>query len=516
MKKILSMILSLAMLIGLLGIVPAVAEETAQPTAEAFIGYANSDWTVQYWNDGAETKVKATNAQITGSGSYTVGLDFTEAAPDGVDLAFTALIVKGAIENFPGLCLNIKEIRVNGEAVDIKEGYTNDEDGATRMNIFNEWVTDLPADARSVKGNTTDLTAQMVDKAAFTAVKTMEVDFDVELISCYIAFANSDWTVQYFGGIPEAANMASAGSIINGEGTYQAKIEMEEPIADIAFAALIIKNGNKVYPGYFIDVKEVKINGEAVEVKKGYTSSDDGIEMRSNLFNEWVTELPKDARRKDGDLEGASAIIVEKDAFKDMKTIEVTFDFIFGEKPVEEAEVMTEEEAKAAKEAGFHAYIGVQGTDTYVFRNAWYDSYGLNDTENPFFNRLTGWDPDNNAVDYGGTFKDVEIKEDGTYTVSLTTGEMGFGETKAFNLLFVSTDIPNKLMKGDFLKISDIKVKIGGGATQESGTVNTEEGDYTRIDIINTYSQTEAPFGYTVPGPNETIEISFTVSGMAD
>ena len=237
---------------------------------------------------------------------------------------------------------------------------------------------------------------------------------------------------------------------------------MEEPIADIAFAALIIKNGNKVYPGYFIDVKEVKINGEAVEVKKGYTSSDDGIEMRSNLFNEWVTELPKDARRKDGDLEGASAIIVEKEAFKDMKTIEVTFDFIFGEKPVEEAEVMTEEEAKAAKEAGFHAYIGVQGTDTYVFRNAWYDSYGLNDTENPFFNRLTGWDPDNNAVDYGGTFKDVEIKEDGTYTVSLTTGEMGFGETKAFNLLFVSTDIPNKLMKGDFLKISDIKVKIGG------------------------------------------------------
>ena len=56
------------------------------------------------------------------------------------------------------------------------------------------------------------------------------------------------------------------------------------------------------YPGYFIDVKEVKVNGEAVELGKGYTSSDNGIEMRSNLHNPWVdaAALPPDARRADG------------------------------------------------------------------------------------------------------------------------------------------------------------------------------------------------------------------------
>ena len=127
----------------------------------------------------------------------------------------------------------------------------------------------------------------------------------------------------------------------------------------------------------------------------------------------------------------------------------------------------------------------------------------------------TGWDADNNAVDYAGSFADVEITKDGEYTVSLTTGDMGFGDTQAFNLLFVSTDIPNKLMKGGYLTISDVKTKIGSGATQEGANVNIEEGDYARIDVINTYAA-ETAFGYNVPGANETITITFTVSGMAD
>ena len=108
---------------------------------------------------------------------------------------------------------------------------------------------------------------------------------------------------------------------------------------------------------------------------------------------------------------------------------------------------------------------------------------------------------------------DTAIAGDGEYTVSLTTGERGFGATEAFNMLFVSTNIPSKLVNSGFLTISDVKVKIGSGATQEYTSVNTEEGEYVRIDVINTYAQSEAPFGYTVPGANETITITFTVSG---
>ena len=509
MKKILAVILCLAMALGM---IPATAEEAAP--VEAYIMYASGDWSVSYWNDGAETPVVATKAEITGDGSYTVGLDFTAAAEDGVDTAFNALGVKGAIEAFPKMCLKITAIRINGEPVEFAKGYTNDEDGATRMNIYNEWVSSVPADGRSWDGTTSDAAAIMVAKDVFTGVKTMEVDFDVVTlkVDAAIVLANSDWSVSYWNDGAETT-VAASNADIKGEGTYTVGLEFPDSFSGLAFAAVKINNGNVAYPGYFIDVKEVKVNGEAIELGKGYTSSDDGIEMRCNLYNEWVGELPSDARRADGDLEGASAIIVPMDAFQDVKSIEATFDFIYGDPPAVESETMTEEEAAAAKEAGFHAYIGVQGKDTYVFRNAWNDSYGLNDEENPFFNRLTGWDADNNAVDYGGTFADAEISGDGEYTVSLTTGEMGFGTTEAFNLLFVSTDIPAKLINSGFLTIDNVKVKIGGAATQEFTSINTKEGDYARIDLINTYGQSEDPFGYTVPGANETITVTFTVSG---
>ena len=42
--------------------------------------------------------------------------------------------------------------------------------------------------------------------------------------------------------------------------------------------------------------------------------------------------------------------------------------------------------------------------------------------------------------------------------------------------------------------------------------MKAEDGEYARIDLINTYTL-EDSFGYTVPGANETIEITFTVSG---
>jgi hypothetical protein len=514
MKKILALVLCLALALGM---IPAFAEEAAAEKVEAYIAYANGDWSVSYWNDGNESPVVAKNAEITGAGSYTVGLDFTAAAPDGVDTAFNALIVSGAIEAYPKMCLNITAIRINGEAVEFAKGFTNDEEGKTRMNIYNEWVAGVPADARSVDNVLEDKTAIMVAKDVFTGVKTMEVDFDVVPleVSAAVVIASADWAVSYWNDGNESPVVAKNAEI-KGEGTYTVGLEFPEAFTGIAFAAVKLNNGNIAYPGYFIDVKEVKVNGEAIELGKGYTSSDDKIEMRSNLFNEWVTELPSDARRADGDLEGAAPVVVDPAAFTDVKSIEATFDFIYGEPPVEESEVMTEEEAKAAKEAGFHAYIGVQGTDTYVFRNAWYDNYGRDDADHPeFFGRLTGWDADNNAVDYAGSFADVEITKDGEYTVSLTTGDMGFGDTQAFNLLFVSTDIPNKLMKGGYLTISDVKTKIGSGATQEGANVNIEEGDYARIDVINTYAA-ETAFGYNVPSANETITITFTVSGMAD
>ena len=485
---------------------------------EAYIMYADGSWNYQYWGSEAPEGVTATNAKIDGFGDYTVGLEFAEEASG---LAFAALGIVNGEKTYPGAYLKINEIRVNGEAIAVEKGYTSSDDGiTTRMNLYNEWVSEVPADARSFDGTVEDAAAIIVDKEAFAAVKSMEIDFTLVPVTdtAYLMYADGSWSYQYWGGdAPEGVTATTAE--ITGPGTYTVGLEFAEEASGLAFTAVGVVNGEKTFNGYFIDVTEVKINGEAIDLGKGYTSSDDGVTTRENLYNEWVSDIPSDARRADGDLEGVSAIIVDKEAFAAVKTVEVTFNYIYG-KPIvqDENAPLTEDEAKALMESGFHAYIGVQGKDTYVFRNAWNDTYGMNDEEHPYFYRLTGWDnpdTDDGSDDLGGTFADAEIKANGEYTVSLTTGERGFGATSEFNLLFVSTDIPSALVKDGYLTIDDVRVKIGDSATQKYTDVDTT-GDYARIVVIDTYNRGEAPFGYTVPGANTPITITFNVAGFAE
>ncbi len=478
----------------------------------AYIMYADAAWANQFWYDGNEYPVTAKTAQINGFGDYTVGLEFNEEAQG---LAFAAVGIVNGEKTYPGAYIRINAMRVNGEEIAFEKGYTSSDNGVeTRMNIYNEWVGEVPADARSFDGKVDDVKPVIVDKELFAAVKSFEIDFSLLPVTdvAYLMYADGAWANQFWYDGNEYPGKVTTAEIA-GPGTYTVGIELDEEAQGLAFAAVGIANGEKTFNGYFIDVTEIKVNGEPITIGKGYTSSDNGIETRENIYNEWVSELPADARRADGDLEGAAPVIVDKEAFAAFKSIEVTFNFIYG-KPIakDEEAPLTQEEADALKQNGFNAYIGVQGKDTYVFRNSWDEaSYGLANPE--FFNRLTGWDADNNAVDYGGAFVDAEIKGDGEYTVSLTTGDMGMGATADYNMLFVSTNIPSKLVNDGFLTIDNVKVKFGSGATQEYTEVDTS-GENVAIKIIDTYNQAAAPaITWTVPGANETVAITFTVSG---
>ena len=481
-----------------------------------YIMYADSAWAKQYWGGDAPDGVVATVAQIDGFGDYTVGLEFAEAAEG---LAFTALGITYGEKTYPGAYLKINAIRVNGEPIDVQKGYTSSDDGiCTRMNIYNEWVTDLPEDARSFDGSIEDASPIIVDKEAFASVKTFEIDFSLLPVTdtAYLMYADAAWAKQYWGGDAPDGITAQNAEII-GQGGYTVGLEFAEPAEGLAFTAVGITTGEKTFNGYFINITDIKINGESIEIGAGYTSSDDGICTRENIYNEWVTDLPSDARRADGNLEGASPIIVNKDDFASVKTIEVSFDFIYG-KPIAQDDdaPLTAEEAAELQKIDYNAYIGVQ-SETYIFRNTWDEAnYGRDSQDNPeCFSQLTGWDADNNKVNYGGAFEDVLLTSDGTYTVSLTTGEMGFGSDTLFRMLFVSTEIPSRLVKDGYVTISDVKTKIGDAATKDYTDVDVS-GEYARIVIIDEYNRGEAPFGYTVPGADTTISITFTVSGLTD
>lgn len=157
----------------------------------------------------------------------------------------------------------------------------------------------------------------------------------------------------------------------------------------------------------------------------------------------------------------------------------------------------------------YHAYLGVQTNDSWIYRNAWNDtSYGKD---------VDGWDFSKLAMngapaDIAGSFTDVEITGDGTYKVSLTGADLS-GE-RIFSLLFVSTDIP--LDSG--ITISNVNVIIDGQTkyTFDEAFLSPDEKEYMSPMAINIWNddlgKEDGLFGYTMP--NDSVEMEFTVSGM--
>lgn len=238
---------------------------------------------------------------------------------------------------------------------------------------------------------------------------------------------------------------------------------------------------------------------------------------RSNIWNEWVTDIPAEARVADGDLEGVTAKIATAEALSGIKTIDVTFDYIYGVPPVVETEQpLTEDEVKELISKTYGAYIAVQSDPNYIFRNDWEEpSYGR-DADNDVFTKLAKTNNDGTITDYGATFEDAVISGNGTYTCSMTTGDMGFGEDTAFHFFRVSTDIPSKLVKEGYVTISDVTIKIGEGKTQ-SGVVVDTSGDWVKLIVEDNYNNIKADgVVLTVPAPNTTTVFTFTVSGMAE
>ncbi len=177
LKAVLTLIMAVAMLLSM---VPSAAFAGADKTA--YIMYADSAWTYQYWSDPVDTGVQATDVTITGPGQYTVGLDFTGTA-DGAaaGLAFTAIGIKNGEKDFPGYSIEINSIKINGEDIEFTKGYTSSDDGIeTRMNIYNSWVTGLKDDdatLRSYDGDLSDVNWMIVNPDDFASVETMTVDF---------------------------------------------------------------------------------------------------------------------------------------------------------------------------------------------------------------------------------------------------------------------------------------------------------------------------------------------------
>ena len=155
--------------------------------AIAWIMYASSDYGVSYSvgdsydPTSCTTGVKAQNAQITGEGTYTVSLDFSDCGM-AKGVSFSALGISNGEQLFPGYTYTVDEILINGEAYEMTgKGYTCSDDGkCTRVNLYNGWVNTVPDDARTADGDMTDCSPQIMQLTDGKRVKTISVTFTVK------------------------------------------------------------------------------------------------------------------------------------------------------------------------------------------------------------------------------------------------------------------------------------------------------------------------------------------------
>ena len=174
----------------------------------------------------------------------------------------------------------------------------------------------------------------------------------------------------------------------------------------------------------------------------------------------------------------------------------------------------TVSDVKFDNSATYHAYFGFQ-TPKYSFRNAWNDDYGLDfkdDTGMDYFHQVTGWDTENNALVMPGSFTDAEIAGNGTFTVSvsgLDFGEDEFATQEYFNILMLSTDLPNT---GE-VTISDIKFNVDGQDIAVTPVINPDDLEYMTMLIQNIWNKDVKEIAY-YPVPPKEMSITFTVSGF--
>ena len=191
-----------------------------------------------------------------------------------------------------------------------------------------------------------DVQAAAAAEAAAAAAKAPvtflqdAVVVDDQTALAWIMWNDGSWALTHSVGDTYNADSISEGlvatnAIITGEGKYTVGLDFTGTAqgysASVAFAAIGISNGEALYPNYLINIKEVRINGEIYRLKgRAYTTSDDGVCTRVNLYNEWVTSVPKTARLPGGNLAGATPTPINRNdaVIAEIKTIEIDFEYV--------------------------------------------------------------------------------------------------------------------------------------------------------------------------------------------
>ncbi len=154
----------------------------------------------------------------------------------------------------------------------------------------------------------------------------------------WIMYNSSDWSILYSVGdvydpTAKTEGVEAVDVEITGEGTYTVSLDFTGTAAgyadSVVFSALAIANGETLFPGYMVNIDEILVNGEPYQMNgRPYTTSDDKICTRVNLYNAWVSEVPEDARTVGGSLAFTTPNLLDAETLGHVETISVTFTYV--------------------------------------------------------------------------------------------------------------------------------------------------------------------------------------------
>ncbi len=159
-----------------------------------------------------------------------------------------------------------------------------------------------------------------------------------------LAIVDGQWFVQYWGKNTDLLTYDAGVAHITGDGDYTVSVnadtngfrydvtqspDNEYIPSGLEFLAVKVIDGTKLWPNMAIEVKSVRVDGNEVPLNyKNFTSSDDGEEMRANIYNHFVSEIPSDAHDANGpvsDPETYSYMIIDPSYFDSWQKVEVDF-----------------------------------------------------------------------------------------------------------------------------------------------------------------------------------------------
>jgi endoglucanase len=155
----------------------------------------------------------------------------------------------------------------------------------------------------------------------------------------WIMFSSADYALTYSVGDVYDPSLSSDGVVatdvlIEKSGTYTIALDFTNTAngyaESIAFSAIGISNGELLFPGYIITLKEVLINGSPYKLKGiPYTTADDDICTRLNLYNGWVSKVDVATARFNNPNMASflSPTVLEPQELHQIETISITFEY---------------------------------------------------------------------------------------------------------------------------------------------------------------------------------------------